>query len=858
MTAIDALSSYLSNFTYSVPDQSFCIEAINLRPLTQHFFILDDLDFSNRCVAQGKNAGDPLLTDSSGRINLTFYFSNQNEGALGLNSILAKLFGTSAFGSKTWVLSNIDGTSQAQGTLQASFNDPPSLAASLTVTSNNSGNSIPSLLTAGTPPICQTFYVDPNACAAAIQIYISSINVYCKYKPNQTNNKSGINSPGVTLYIVPTLKGIPNFGLITNYPKARREYSEILPSLDGSHGTTFKFELPVLLSTGQTYGFVVVADGNDPGYVWWEAVIGQYNVLTNQKATTLGNQFVGNFYHLTSDVANWQPLAGTALEFDLNCARFATDGVAQNTVSQQFQMHIGNYEFCKYDVVGTIGSPWGGELVYMPGAGPSGNCAIIAGNNQITLGGGLNFSTWFSLNTEPNYIVVTDNQKTNIRRVICSNGNVGFVSSALSFTNAAVHFYAAAPVAQVYLAEASVDLRGVKNRLMLANSTANSTVFFANNGTLIGETSGCTLANCSFENIIVTDVDPQVYVTLPSGATFTVKDTTNYTTTTNGISATQLAQTASVQLFTDNIFPAGPAKCIMSRSNEVRLYAPAHASDPANSSILEVDVSSIHDFAHPIISGLQNHVYYTRYFINNDATNEHTTRGNSVSKAVTTKVPLANGQFAEDLLVYINAYRPPGTNLFCYAKLFNSADSDAFVDKNWTRLEVTDNANVYSSLLNYQDLYRYTYGVKLYPESKYSFGSTVTTVLNQTNVTASGPVFQTGNVAANSVVKIYSALFPNTNYMIASVVNVVSNTIITIDQPVANLGMVGAGYLIDLVKNGNDGFRNILNSNVVRYYATSGNYFDTYNTWAIKIVFQSNNLAIIPYLSSLTSIAVSA
>jgi hypothetical protein len=857
LTAIDALSSYLSNFTFTVPDQSFCIEAINLRPLTQHYFILDDLDFSNRCVAQGHNAGAPLITDQYGRINLTFYFSNQNEGALGLNSTLAKLFGTSSFGNKTWVLSNSDGTSQCQGTLQASFTDPPSIN-HLTLTSNNAGNSIPSLLTSGTPPIAQSFYVDPNACAQAIQIYISSISIYCKYRPNQTNNKSGITSPGVTIYIVPTVNGVPNFGLVTHYPKARREYSEILPSLDGSHPTIFKFELPVLLNTGQTYACLIVADGNDPGYIWWEAVVGQLNVLTNQKTTTLGNQFVGNFYHLTSDAANWQSLAGTALKFDLNCARFATNAVAQNAATQQFFLHIGNYEFCKYDVVGSIGSPWGGELVFSPGAGPSGNCAIVAGNNQVVAGGGLNFSTWYSLASEPNYIVVTDNQTTNIRRIVASNGGIAFVSSAFSFTNAAVHFYAAAPVAQVYLAEASVDLRGVKNRVMLANSTANSTVFFSNNSTLVGETSGCTLANCSFENIIVTDVDPQVHVTVPSGTTFTVEDTTAYTTTTNAISATQLAQTASIQLFTDNIFPAGPAKCLMSRSNEVRLYSPAHASDPANSSIIEIDVSSGHDFTSPIISGLQNHVYYTRYFINNDATNEHTTRGNAVSKAVTSKVPLANGMFAEDLLVYINAYRPPGTNLFCYAKFFNSADSDAFVDKNWTRLEVTDNANVYSSLLNYQDQYRYTYGVKLYPPSLYTFGSTVTTLSNQTNVTASGAVFQTGNVAVGSVIKIYQALFPNSNYMIASVTNVVSNTIITIDQPVANLGVIGTGLLIDLVKNGADGWRNVLNSNAVRYYATSGNYFDTYNAWAIKVVFQSNNMAIIPYLSSLTSIAVSA
>jgi hypothetical protein len=361
------------------------------------------------------------------------------------------------------------------------------------------------------------------------------------------------------------------------------------------------------------------------------------------------------------------------------------------------------------------------------------------------------------------------------------------------------------------------------------------------------------------ENVIVSEVDPQFSIDNPPATSFTVEDQFAYSTTTNAVSVTSTSQNVNVQMFNENIFPAGAAKVIMSRSNEVQLANPSYAGDPSNSSIIQIVVTSDSDFQSTTISGRQNHVYYTRYFINDDHTNEHTTHGNAISKAVSLKVSLANGQFAEDLLVYTQIYRPPGTDILVYGKLWNSADSDSFTDKDWTAMTCTVNPNVYSSATDMTDEIEQTWDLKLYPASQYSFGTTVTTTTNQTNVTASSPVFQSGNVAVGSLVKIYQTLFPNTDYMIASVVNVVSNTVITLDQQVSNAGVIGAGLAIDLIQHPQQAWRNILNQNVVRYYATStGAYFDTFNCFAVKLVFQSNNQAVIPYVSSLRAIAVSA
>lgn len=871
--------------SYQYFSQKFNISVVNLIPLTRHYLIMDDLDWSNQCLVEGQDLGDPLITDDAGAISFEFYWSENSEGSLDLNTALSRLFDAVEIPRKTWVLTNISGTSQARGSI---FNEDSGSEAlgpqEHTPTSNTSANAItqrppppPPRPPVREPPIgntssntspdpiaphgaaavCQTFFVDPELTNGSSEIFLSSIYLYNKRHPNKTHNKSGIRDPGVTLFIVPCINETPRFGLLNDCPKIRKEYNEILPSLDASHPTIFTFQDNPVLETGKHYGMVLVADGNDPDYTWWAAKIGQLNILTKQKITSLGNR-TGQYFELSSSGRKtWQPIPNKALKYDEYCLRFSIGGIYINDDSRSFKLNIGRYEFAQYDVQGTIGKPKGGEFLYMPNPSHNGRCSVTR-NSAIITSTNANFTTWYSGNSEPNYIVLTDGRKTNIKRVIHANGGTAVVESPVSFTNSATRFYSTAPVARVYMAEDSKDLRGVKRRLVLSNSTANSSMFFSNGGSLIGAVSGCYLANTIFENIIVTEINPRVKIDLPAGTKYTMQNKTGYSTSSNGTLGFVLNQTANVQMYKTNIYPEGSPRVLMSRSNEVQLFSPAYAADVANSSVLEIDVETRNDFVIPVIKGDENHVFYTRYFINNDYTNENTNHGNAISKAVSNKVNLASGQFSEDLLTYIHAYRPSGTNLLLFAKLYNSADPDAFTDKDWTKLELLTNKNTFSSYLDFDDLKEYSYGLPLYPNSAYRFSSTVTTVQNETNVTSASAVFQSGNVAIGDVVKIYQSLFPNTDYMVASVVNVVSNTVITIDQPVSNLGVVGAGLSIDLISHPQQAFRNILNSNVVRYYTETGHYHDTYNSFAVKIVFQSNNLAVIPFLSSVRSIAVSA
>ena len=48
---------------------------------------------------------------------------------------------------------------------------------------------------------------------------------------------------------------------------------------------------------------------------------------------------------------------------------------------------------------------------------------------------------------------------------------------------------------------------------------------------------------------------------------------------------------------------------------------------------------------------------------------------------------VANNKFAEDLLVFLTAYRPANTDIKVFARIHNSDDPEAFDDKDWTMLE---------------------------------------------------------------------------------------------------------------------------------------------------------------------------
>jgi hypothetical protein len=99
--------------------------------------------------------------------------------------------------------------------------------------------------------------------------------------------------------------------------------------------------------------------------------------------------------------------------------------------------------------------------------------------------------------------------------------------------------------------------------------------------------------------------------------------------------------------------------------------------------------------------------------INNDATGEdNPSGGNLFNKYISKIVTLAEGQDAEDLKVYLTAYRPPNTDVKVWMKILNGEDSDTMSQKSWIELEKSFGGDIlFSSLANKRDFKEFTFNI---------------------------------------------------------------------------------------------------------------------------------------------------
>lgn len=848
------LNSFLDK-KFVLPAQAIDVSLTGLTPNSIHHVGFDGQVVSALCQQVGQNKGDPLVTDANGHLSFTMYWDPANMGsntattsntASGLNGG----YGDAVLGpvimstDKHMVVSDQTGTSVAVVAVQTVAANP---TASLDIYTESPTTPVSS------DAFAQVFYVDPAALQNAVEATITSVDLFFKYKPQAQNNDTGIANPGVNIYVVPTSDGVPSVSKpLTSYFASRLEYSDVITSIDASVATNFPFVNPVVVPTGKSFAVVVVFDGG-AGYGLWTARVGEENVLTSKAVTSVSAPNLGGYFELTQSgvTSAPTPLAFTALKMNVYAARFWQNGVPITNTAPEFDLHIRNYEFITYDSATSPIRPVGGEWVFQDKATRDGTAVVTGGTTTATT---LNtpFTNLLTGDPTSQYVVFKGANWYNIRKVIAVTNSTVTVDKPFSFTNAACDFIVT-PVARMYTTYPDANQTGVKNFLVLANSSANSTMPFANGSTIVGEVSGAPLKNCHVINYLVNEVNPYVYVNTPTGTSFTSEERFDYTSP-DGISANVLPtpEVLPIQLYQFNPVFDGHT-VLLSRSNEV-VMANADSTYVANSSTLIFDLASTCDYEAPFIPPGASDVFFTRFFINNDYTNENTKYGNAWSKHVTTRFSFRTTVGAEDLKVYLHAYRPPATDLKVYAKLYNTMDPDAFDDKDWTLLELTSSIGKYSSVSNTNDMVEMGFSIPQAPNTAYTSPGSVTTTLNSNVITGFGTNFS--NVTAGTLVKIYPTLFPN-NHMVTVVTGVTNSTSLTIADQVSNNQVVGAGLNLDVIGYPKQAFRNRLNSNVVRYYDSVGNPHDRYDTLAVKIVFLSSSWNQIPRVKSLRGIGVS-
>ena len=391
-------------------------------------------------------------------------------------------------------------------------------------------------------------------------------------------------------------------------------------------------------------------------------------------------------------------------------------------------------------------------------------------------------------------------------------------------------------------------------------------------GANLAFTFGCTLYsrlgqdqvyfnNCKIINIEASQITPQIGIDFPDHTQHSISFNTMYyanpsanTTLGKTYLVDQVALSTPINLkneYTETFGANTPV--VVSRSNQF-VVGYANGAIPtanvigafySNVASYSISATSINDFSMIKISPEVINSFYSKYSINNDYTNENTDYGNAISKHVTTKITFDQDQRAEDLIVYLTAYRPPGTDFKVFGRVFNSQDNDTFDDKDWSLLEIISGNNIFSNPANTSDMFEYTYNFPAYPNTDFTFAGTAMANLNSTLITGFGTTFN-ANLAVNDLVKIYSPLFANTNYILAAVSSITNATSFNIATPIANAGVTGAGLKVDRIKYPHQAFNNMTSANVARYYDANMAERDTFDSFQVKLVLLSNNQSIVP------------
>lgn len=704
--------------------------------------------------------------------------------------------------------------------------------------------------------LAQTFYIDPNSVNNAASVFLTSINLFFKNKPSSRNNSSGIDYPGVSIFICETENNAPKTQSIIPDSLVRLEYASIasgtfgdaalylsVPTTNADIATKFSFDHPINVMTGKSYAILIKFD--DPAYALWYAKQGDRVYGTNTPFQGISN-FSGSFFQYKSD-GTWTPISSQDLKFDVSIASFTSNSTVIEIVNK-------DYEFLTID--NATGVFAGGERVFANVSSYAGNVSVSSSSLTISGVTGTGYSL-ANLSID-DYVVLVSGTNKIVRKLSYVNSTAFSVNELPSFSNSAAKYFKT-PIAKVF------SRRTTSNTLFLTESNANSTFNFAANTKIVGELSAAYANISSVNNFDVNKFLPELGITIPAKGyanlsyDFSYSNGTSYIVDSNKIS--------SMVNYRDQLVSSYNG-LVMSRTNETANPTYLYSS-PAKSGLIKVAIgiqgtpaSGIYES--PYLYSEDLDIFAAAHIINNDLTLENTSYGNAKSKHITKQISFDPGKSAEDILAYTTAYKPAGTNVAVFAKIHNTQDQEAFNDKEWTLLVSNVNSSQQISSNVSGSFVETAYNLPSSPPTNYTANGVVTVSSANAVIVGSGTFFSNGttgnsttSASVGDLIKVYSPLFPQ-NFFVASVVSVTNTTVLTIDQSYTNNSILGTGFAVDVLAPKQTAFLNNQNMNIVRYYDSNMAQYDTFDTMQYKIVLLSNNQSVAPRVADFRAIGVSA
>ena len=704
--------------------------------------------------------------------------------------------------------------------------------------------------------LAQTFFIDKDSVKKSQYAFVNSIKLYFLKKPTPGNSSSGLPSPGVTVYITDTENNnvtnvaVPRLFEHVQYGKKRLEYNQINTSANGLTATEFIFEVPVPISTDTAYAIVIKFDGSDRGFSLWRNKAGETYNNIQSPAITKG-ALDGYFFSITNGTII-TPQPDVDLKFELTVSKFSTSNTTYKFVNR-------NFEIIKFLGATLSGTFIGGEYVFANTGFPAGQTVSVSTTSKVVTGTSTKFLTTYTNNS---LIILNSGTSNDIRKIVSISSDTSLtLDYEPSFTNASAK-YVVGPVGKVF------DTMPQSNLITLVASTANLTHNFLSNGssnTLIGVTSNASVKMVSSNNLLTFNVDeftPRFEYFLPPG--------TNVNTSVRLANSTYSTQSSlnKIELNTKKRFTTFPAK-LYSRSAEL-LYGNGSVGLLTDTKSLNfyADFSTSNEYVSPLIDEEDLGFLAYRRVVNNDLTNEHKGYGNAFSKYVSKRITLAPGQDAEDIRVYVTAFRPFTTDVKVYVKFYNELDPKSFENRDWTLLDTVTPNTLYSNPDNFNDYVDLEYKLFNYPVANTtslsagpSAGVTFIGENGNSALRSSGGLTVSSFVTTGDLVRVYSSTFAN-NSLVSSVISSNSTHMtldVTLDSANTKLNnFVKSGLIVEKCTFKNMAYNNFINDGILRYYNSDMSAFDTFNTFAFKVVLTGiSGSGIYPLVQDIRAIALS-
>lgn len=445
----------------------------------------------------------------------------------------------------------------------------------------------------------------------------------------------------------------------------------IKTSENGSEATRINFEAPVFVYNDTSYAIVISAENINPDTYLWISRLGETDLITNQPVTS--RPLTGAVF-TTNNGVNWDIVPQTDLKIRFNRAKFETgttekQGFLKNKGYEFFtlsQNSSDNFEIIGENIIGSeklnffgaSGSISSGQTITGQSSGTVAEIVGIQGNSLFTNGFGFEFDEQI---------------------VVSGTGVTATISNIFSGKGILRKF----------------DQSKLKMQLSDTNGE------FFNNGIVKGKISEKVAA----ATISLVDSFPyNSSIIKPDYLTF---DKTQVTFEKRG------RRNVAGNAFIPNYQDGAPDSTtnfedelhILSKSREINLSG-------ANkySSEVRVKMKSETEYLSPIVDLSRANSVYIFNTINNDSENEdNPSGGNLINRYISKTVTLSDGQDAEDLAVYLTAYRPPGSDIKVWMKIKNDEDPESFSEKPW--IEMIRNSDEFSSAGNEFDFRAYKFSV---------------------------------------------------------------------------------------------------------------------------------------------------